>query len=169
MSTTSSSDLWREFTWKNTLRFFITPRIKSLQTNNPAQGRCWRGCGHFHIFWECPIISSYWENIIAAINSIINLQPDVSFSVMYLGNIPTDINKQDRYLLQILLASSKKAITRKWLNKECPTISDWTGIEMYYMERLTFSLRYWKRWPILEKMEGLRRWEVIAYSVWENL
>lgn len=161
MSTTSSSDLWREFTWKNTLRFFITPRIKSLQTNNPAQGRCWRGCGnmsagHFHIFWECPIISSYWENIIAAINSIINLQPDVSFGVIYLGNIPTDINKQDRYLLQILLASSKKAITRKWLNKECPTVSDWTGIveEIYYMERLTFSLRYntekgdqyWKKW-----------------------
>lgn len=27
-STTSSSGLWREFTWKNTLRFFITPNIK---------------------------------------------------------------------------------------------------------------------------------------------
>ena len=37
-STTSSSDLWREFTWKSTVRSFITPKTKSLQTNNPDQG-----------------------------------------------------------------------------------------------------------------------------------
>jgi len=40
-STTSSSGLWREFTWKNTIRFFITPNIKKSQTNNPEHGR-WR-------------------------------------------------------------------------------------------------------------------------------
>jgi len=84
------------------------------------------------------------------------LQHVLSFSVTYLGNIPTEINKQDRYLLQLLLAGSKKAITRRWLCKECPTISDWIEIveEIYNMERLTFSLRYntekgdqyWKKW-----------------------
>lgn len=61
-STTPSSGLWKEFTWKNTLRFFITPNIKKTQSNNPEHGQCWRMCGnmsagHFHIFWECPIIS----------------------------------------------------------------------------------------------------------------
>ena len=35
MCTTSSSDLWREYTWKNLLRFFITPKIKKSQSNNP--------------------------------------------------------------------------------------------------------------------------------------
>lgn len=94
-STTSSSDLWREFTWKNNLRFFITPKIKSLQTNNPEHGQCWRRCGdmsagHFHIFWDCPNISSYWVEVVTAISSIINMQLDLSFSVIYLGNTDCD-------------------------------------------------------------------------------
>ena len=46
--------------------------------------------------------------------------------------------------------------TKKWLNKDCPTISDWIEIaeEVHNMEMLTFSLRYktrkgeqyWKKW-----------------------
>ncbi len=102
-STTSSSDLWREFTWKNTARFFITPKIKSLQTKNSDHGQCWRGrgnmaAGHFHTFWECPNISAYWVDVIAVIRSLFNLQSDLSFSVIYLGNIPIELNKQDGYL-----------------------------------------------------------------------
>lgn len=160
-STTSSSDLWREFTWKNNLRFFITPKIKSLQTNNPEHGQCWRICGemsanHFHIFWECPNVSSYWVEVVTAMRLIINRHLDLNFSVIYLGNIPDGLDKQERYLLQILLASSKKAITRKWLSTECPTILDWIEIvqEIHNMETLTFSLRhdtekgnrYWRNW-----------------------
>lgn len=44
--TTTNSDLWREFTWKNTIRFFITPRIKHFQTGNQKVGECWRKCGN---------------------------------------------------------------------------------------------------------------------------
>lgn len=126
----------------------ITPNIKSLQTNNPEQGQCLRGCGKmsavcFHIFWECPNVSSYWVDVITGIRWTINLQLVFSFSVINLGNIPAGMHKQDRYLLQILLASSKKD-TRKWLSTECPTILDWIEIvkEIHNMERLTFSLRY---------------------------
>lgn len=158
-STTSSSDQWREFRWKN-VRFFITPKIKSLQTKNPDHPRCWRACsngsaGQFHIFWDCPNISSYWEETIAAIKSILNIELDLSFSVTYLGNLPNELNKSDRYLLQLLLVSSKKALTMKWLSNECPTIHDWIDIveEIHSMERL-FSLRhdtergikYWEKW-----------------------
>lgn len=75
---------------------------------------------------------------------------------MYLGNVPTELTKQDRYLLQILLAGSKKAITSKWQSEESPTIPEWIEIvqEIYIMERRTFFLRYatekckqyWKNW-----------------------
>lgn len=98
--------------------------------------------GHFHIFLECPALSLFWGNVIKEIRSILGSDIDCFFSLMYLGNLPTSMKKQDRYLIKILLASCKKAITRKWLSKEPPTISEWKEIigEIYIMERLTFSL-----------------------------
>lgn len=112
--------------------------------------------GHFHIFWECPIISLYWIEVVKVIRSIFGSELEFNFSVIYLGNLPTGLRKTDRYLLQILLAASKKAITRKWLSQDSPTIDEWIEIvkEIYVMEHLTFSLRharkkceaYWEKW-----------------------
>ena len=53
---TAQSLKWREFSWKNLIRYFITPKIKSKQLN--AQQPCWRLCNHMnpdhtHIFWRC--------------------------------------------------------------------------------------------------------------------
>ena len=64
------------------------------------------------------------------------------FRTISLGNISSTINSSDKYMIKIMLAASKKAITRRWLNKEPPTKGEWIGIveEMYRMERLTFSL-----------------------------
>lgn len=51
--TTTASQTWRDYSWKNCIRFFITPKQKSKQTGQ--QPTCWRGCGysvadHTHIF-----------------------------------------------------------------------------------------------------------------------
>ena len=144
---TSSSGQWREFVWKNMIWFFITPRIKQLQRGLPEYGHCWRECGdtqanHFHIFWECPTIRPYWLEIVGKINVILGFETKHDFCTMYLGNISSTINSSDKYLLKIMLAASKKCITRRWLNKEPPTKGEWIGTikEMYHMERLTFSL-----------------------------
>lgn len=37
-------------------------------------------------------------------------------------------NIDDKELVQILLAASKKVLTRKWLKSEPPTIDEWTEI-----------------------------------------
>ena len=52
----TSSRTWREFSWKNLIRFFITPKVKSKQLNKSQ--KCWRECGsynvdHAHVFWNC--------------------------------------------------------------------------------------------------------------------
>lgn len=52
---TKSSKKWREFGWKNLVRFFITPYIKNRQSQSRQQ--CWRLCGHVdadhsHIFLD---------------------------------------------------------------------------------------------------------------------
>lgn len=39
---TSSSGQWRELSWKNVIRFFITPKRKYLQNGNPESALCWR-------------------------------------------------------------------------------------------------------------------------------
>lgn len=98
LSTTTASGMWREFLWKNIVRFFITPKIKAAQSNNPNHGRCWRECGnqsadHFHVFWGCPKISTYWSNVITKIRSMLDLDLDHSFSVIYLGNVPAILFK----------------------------------------------------------------------------
>ncbi len=125
-STTSSSDLWRN---SPGIHLFITSKIKKSHSNKPEYGQCWMcgnmSAGHFLTFWECPYISSYWVDVVTEIRLITSSETDFNFSVMYLGNVPTALTKQDRYLLQILLAGGKKAINRKWLSKESPTIPEW--------------------------------------------
>lgn len=56
----------------------------------------------------------------------------------------------------MLLAASKKTITRKWLKTEAPTIGEWIKIvqDMYTLEKLSFALkgrrdlffRTWSKW-----------------------
>lgn len=65
-NSTSRSPLWREYSWKNNMRFFINPKNKPLQNSKPESSNCWRQCGntmadHYHIFWTCPAIKSYWR------------------------------------------------------------------------------------------------------------
>ena len=64
-------------------------------------------------------------------------------------------NIQDKKLLAILLAASKKSVTRKWLKVEPPTIDEWIEIvnEIYVMEKISFSLKLekekfkiWTKW-----------------------
>lgn len=158
---TTNSRAWREFGWKNLMRFFITPRLSALRTGVESLGSCWRQCGtsmanHFHVFWACPKIQTFWSEIATEIKKIIGEELDYSFITLYLGKIPEVFPTIDKYLIQILLVSSRKAITRKWLHADPPTRAQWIGIvkEIHCMERLTFNLRfdlkkytkYWKKW-----------------------
>ena len=67
-------------------------------------------------------------------------------------------------MFNILLLASKKALTRKWLRTETPTVEDWTNVihDIFVMEKLTFVLRLeqekfedcWKSW--IEYVSPLR-------------
>ncbi|CCD18005.1 hypothetical protein, conserved in T. vivax, partial [Trypanosoma vivax Y486] len=88
---TTNSRAWREFGWKNL--FFITPRLSALRTGVESLGSCWRQCGtsmanHFHVFWACPKIQTFWSEIATEIKKIIGEELDYSFITLYLGKIP---------------------------------------------------------------------------------
>lgn len=148
--TTTNSQKWRDFSWKNIVRYFITPKLKSRQTGQLPE--CWRECGHCpadhtHVFWGCTVLDSFWEGVQCIVKKVLGFDINFTCVSFYLGNIDQKLSKSDKYLLKIFMTASKKAITKRWLSKEPPTINQWMTIvnDIHCMERLTFNLRLQKR------------------------
>lgn len=73
--------------------------LKQLINNKPEYGYYWRlsgdnSAGHFHIFWDGPVISSDWMDVMTTIRSIITTKTNFAFNVIYLGNIPDGLKKK---------------------------------------------------------------------------
>ncbi len=101
--TTTNSDLWREFNWKNIIRFFITPRIKQFQTGNQIVGECWRKFGnvmadHFHIFWDCNSIRTYWQVLNGEDKCNNGIEPECNFKQCTWEVLLQKITKKDIYI-----------------------------------------------------------------------
>lgn len=62
---------------------------------------------------------------------------------MYLGNICDVVMREDFYLIKVLLAASKKAVTRNRLNVNTPKQEQWLEIvqDIFVMEKFTYLLR----------------------------
>nr|AAD02930.1 reverse transcriptase [Oryzias latipes] len=139
---TTGSNIWREFCWKSIMRFFTTPSQKKYLGNS----KCWRcgnnGANHFHIFWDCVIIKKYWSDIHEHLQNVFSIVFPLSFESLFLSKID-GLDNKNKKLLYILLAASKKAITRKWLKPEQPTTEDWIDVvqRIYIMERISHSLQ----------------------------
>lgn len=107
--------------WKNLASFFTTPIQKRHQGCGDL---CWMYCGssganHFHIFGDCSVITLYWTQVCEHINYVFGSKIPCNFENVYFGNVNvTDWRQKDQRLLWILLAASKKAITRKWLKPD---------------------------------------------------
>ena len=102
---TTSSLSWREFCWKNLVRFFITPQQKRHYTTDSD---CWRQCqtdnaNHYHIFLSCPV--PYWKSVHQILQEVFRNNIPFRFDSLYLGNLPQRINAKDKKLMSILLAA----------------------------------------------------------------
>ncbi len=156
----TSSRKWRIFTWKNRIRFFITPHIENKLSQ--SQGRCWRRCGHSnadhsHIFWSCPKIKTFWEHVCLTVGKILGYKIPNNVMALYFCVLKDYvIIKKDQYLCKILLLACKKTITKNWYKTESPSLNQWMDKvkEICAMEKMTFCLRSrgvtfsrkWEKW-----------------------
>lgn len=84
---------------------------------------CWWMCGekNTHVFWECLKSRDYWDDVWAELTMILAHVLPKTHVVLYLGNLThKNVQHADRYLVEVLLAATKRAIPRKWY-KEDPT------------------------------------------------
>lgn len=104
--------------------FFRTPEMVA-KMGPTYLNRCWRNCStqidnHAHIFWTCPKLRTFWEEVFEALIEVFyqNLTKDPK--VALLGLTPMGIDGR---------AKKNKCITMKWLKPEPPTYNvDWTGM-----------------------------------------
>lgn len=145
----TSSHSWRCFGWKSLCRYFITPAQSSHYMGTSS---CWRNCGvqgvsHFHLFWSCPLLKNFWTTIQAELCSIFKMQMTVNWDKLLFGFLYTvDTNKETKSIFGMLSLAARKAITKKWLIPNPPTLDDWHHIvyAMFNMERITFQKRLQK-------------------------
>ena len=157
--TTTQSHKWREFAWKNQIRYFITPLITSKQSSTPQT--CWRRCGdvspnHTHIFWSCKKIEPFWREVHEVVCQTLGYPIPFTCTVLYLGHLVECVARDDLYLVKILLTASRKTITKNCLKADMPECKQWLSIieEIQGMEKLTYKLklkeelfaRNWGKW-----------------------
>lgn len=157
----TNSPMWRGFDWKVKVRYFSTPKIVSefIKGTSPL---CWRGCGmvgdHTHIFWDCPKLQKFWENIKNEITVILNVLLPLNLLYYVVGCIPTGLLYGDNlYILRVLLLIARKMITVSWRRNQHPTVEQWAGRlrQVYIMEELTAQLQ-------MKKDIFVRKWTPVT-------
>ena len=82
------------------------------------------------------------------------------FETLCLG-LRTDTVKGAENKYKILLLASKKAITRKWLAEDPPTVGDWIKVVLDIYIKLTFILR-------LDQDKFESYWKNLTNYIWTN-
>ena len=131
--------------------FFWTPEI-TAKFGTAYSNKCLRNCGphighQIHIFWSCPKLGTFWEEVFETLNEVFDGNITVDPMVALLGLLPKEIKgRAKKYVLQILLATAIKHITIRWVKPDPPTYGMWTEKikKIYQMEQITYSLRLQK-------------------------
>ena len=88
-----------------------------------------------HMFYTCPKINSYWNEVKNLLDRLLNIQ--MQPENILLNICPPDlISEADRYLFRILRITALKQITRNWKQQYGPKIENWlsTVKEVHTME-----------------------------------
>ena len=112
------------------------------------------------------MVESFWAELHKVLSGLFNTNLPLQFSTLFLGNADLQVTA-DEYLFDILITAGKKALTRRWLLPDPPTIQEWISIgnDIHLMERIASSLRlqnitFTKRWAKWVNYTGVEKTEV---------
>lgn len=133
-----------EMNFRILARMYFTPDLAHKIQDGTSQ-YCWRGCGEvgtmLHVWWTCPVMRKFWEEIRKFIYLITNQNvPDDPWVCLHHGS---DVSSKcyRRTLLPHLLNAAKSLIPRHWRETRRPSLREWFDKtdEIYCMEYLRYS------------------------------
>lgn len=79
-------------------------------------GQQWWTAHTYTIFWTCPLIKPFWEEVPEIIYKTLEWLHVIPHPASW---TPKDLNPSHTYLLKVLVAASKRTITKCWPQKQC--------------------------------------------------
>ena len=106
-----------------------------------------------------PKINIFWHKVYSELVTIFGTDMTFNRDKLLFGFVHSaNVSVKNKYLFGILSLAARKAITRKWLKPDVPSIDEWYDIiyDVFVMERITFSMRLqqskfndiWKQWKM---------------------
>ncbi|XP_054836708.1 deoxynucleotidyltransferase terminal-interacting protein 1 isoform X3 [Eublepharis macularius] len=140
-------------TFKIIHRWHLTPKRLSTISSS-CSPLCWKSCnevGSFsHCWWGCPLIATFWKEILEVIKQITSYDIPLSPSIIFLDqwNIP-QIPKAIRNLIAILLVAAKSATASVWKLKKVPTKEMWLSKtwDRFILDKINDNILNAERFP----------------------
>lgn len=130
----------REQYQKRITRWYFTP-LRIARAYTAVSPYCWRSCGSvgtlLHIFWSCPLLRRFWDDIFIMISSLMNqpcpATPEFALLLLGIDAIPPKY----RTLVCNILHAARLSIARHWKSLESPTLLEVNTIvsNIYLCER----------------------------------
>lgn len=110
-------------------RWYITPALLFKRKLKPSDG-CWERChqraDYIHWWWSCPLIQSFWQEVILAIQGITDFKLHNLPSVLLLNLCSEElVPSSKRRIVSILLSLAKTEIASRWKAPKQPDVSSW--------------------------------------------
>lgn len=112
-------------------RWYYTP-LRLAKAYPSSSPHCWRACGSvgslLHIFWSCPLLRSFWNEVFLLISDIIHRPspntPEFALLLVGIESIP----RIYRIIVCNILHATRLTIARHWKSVDIPTLGEATNI-----------------------------------------
>lgn len=108
-------------------KWYYTPaRLAKIYPATSPQ--CWRNCTKIgtmqHVWWECPFIHGYWQEVATLISTVCEVPPPSSPMDLLLGLDVPNWPKRIRVVATHILIAARLSLAKKWKSPQPPIRSD---------------------------------------------
>lgn len=129
-----------------------------------SSDRCWRCQGRkgtlIHIYWECPLITPFWDKVQLLLSHLLEMQVQASPKFFLLGLSPLKLRKPYKKLVRHILTAARCLVALNWKRRSPPSPEDlYSRIkDIELMEKMTARMQdrleahngVWELWHLRE-------------------